>query len=208
MTSDSQIAIAVGNPLGLAQTVTTGVVSALGRSLRSASGRMIYDVIQTDAALNPGNSGGPLVNSAGQVVGVNTAIIPGAQSICFATAIDTAKWVIMQLFAHGRVRRAYIGVAGTAVPIARKAQRYFALDIASGVRVMELVKGSPAALGGLRVDDTIVAIDGTAVDGVDALQRVLDASTIDRTVDITVLRTTQKLTLQVTPVEPAAARST
>ncbi|MGN6083265.1 S1C family serine protease [Trinickia sp.] len=203
-----QIAIAVGNPLGLAQTVTTGVVSALGRSLRSASGRMIYDVIQTDAALNPGNSGGPLVNSAGQVVGVNTAIIPGAQSICFATAIDTAKWVIMQLFAHGRVRRAYIGVAGTAVPIARKAQRYFALDIASGVRVMELVKGSPAALGGLRVDDTIVAIDGTAVDGVDALQRVLDASTIDRTVDITVLRTTQKLTLQVTPVEPAAARST
>ena len=208
MTSDSQIAIAVGNPLGLAQTVTTGVASALGRSLRSASGRMIYDVIQTDAALNPGNSGGPLVNSAGQVVGVNTAIIPGAQSICFATAIDTAKWVIMQLFAHGRVRRAYIGVAGTAVPIARKAQRYFALDIASGVRVMELVKGSPAALGGLRVDDTIVAIDGTAVDGVDALQRVLDASTIDRTVDITVLRTTQKLTLQVTPVEPAAARST
>ena len=202
-----QIAIAVGNPLGLTQTVTTGVVSALGRSLRSASGRMIYDVIQTDAALNPGNSGGPLVNSAGQVIGVNTAIIPGAQAICFATAIDTAKWVIMQLFAHGRVRRAYIGVAGTAVPIARKVQRYFALEAASGVRVMEIVKGSPAALGGLRVDDTIVAIDGVAVDGVDAMQRVLDASKIDRTVDISVLRSTQKLTLHVTPIEPAYART-
>lgn len=203
-----QIAIAVGNPLGLAQTVTTGVVSALGRSLRSASGRMIYDVIQTDASLNPGNSGGPLVNSAGQVIGVNTAIIPGAQSLCFATAIDTAKWVIMQLFAHGRVRRAYVGVAGTTVPIARKAQRYFALDTVSGVRAMEIVAGSPAALGGLRVDDTIVAVDGVAVDGIDALQRVLDASRIDRTVEITILRLTQKLTLHVTPVEPAAARST
>lgn len=186
--------------------MTTGVVSALGRSLRSASGRLIYDVIQTDAALNPGNSGGPLVNSAGQVIGVNTAIIPGAQAICFATAIDTAKWVITQLFAHGRVRRAYIGVAGTAVPIARRVQRYFALNTASGVRVMELVKGSPAALGGLRIDDTIVAIDGAPVDGIDTLQRVLDASKIDRIIDITVLRLTQKLTLRVTPVEPDRVR--
>jgi S1-C subfamily serine protease len=199
-----QIAIAVGNPLGLAQTVTAGVVSALGRSLRSTSGRMIYDVIQTDAALNPGNSGGPLVNSAGQVIGVNTAIIPGAQAICFATAIDTAKWVIMQLFAHGRVRRAYIGVAGTTVPIPRKVQRYFALQGATGVRVMEVVKGSPAAVGGLRVDDTIVAIDGVAVDGIDALQRVLDVSRIDRAVEITVVRSTHKLVLRVTPIEHAA----
>jgi S1-C subfamily serine protease len=196
-----QIAIAVGNPLGLAQTVTAGVVSALGRTLRSTSGRMIYDVIQTDAALNPGNSGGPLVNSAGQVIGVNTAIIPGAQAICFATAIDTAKWVIMQLFAYGRVRRAYIGVAGTAVPIPRKVQRYFELESATGVRVMEVVKGSPAAQGGLRVDDTIIAIDGVAVDGVDALQRLLDASRIDRVVEITALRLTQKLVLRVMPVE-------
>ena len=196
-----QIAIAVGNPLGLAQTVTTGVVSALGRSLRSMSGRMIYDVIQTDAALNPGNSGGPLVNSAGQVIGVNTAIIPGAQAICFATAIDTAKWVIMQLFAHGRVRRAHIGVAGTTVPIARKTQRYFGLETKTGVRVMEVVNGSPAVQGGLRVDDTIVAIDGLPVDGVDTLQRVLDGSRIGRVVEATVLRVTQKLVLQITPVE-------
>jgi S1-C subfamily serine protease len=153
------------------------------------SGRMIYDVIQTDAALNPGNSGGPLVNSSGQVIGVNTAIIQGAQAISFATAIDTAKWVIMQLFAYGRVRRAYIGVAGTTVPI---------------VRVIEVVKGSPAAIGGLRVDDTIVAIDGMAVDGVDTLQRVLDASRIDRVVEIEALRLTRKLVLTVTPTEHSA----
>jgi S1-C subfamily serine protease len=199
--SVGQIAIAVGNPLGLAQTVTTGVVSALGRSLRSISGRMIPDVIQTDAALNPGNSGGPLINSAGQVIGVNTAVIQGAQAICFAIAIDTAKWVIMQIFAHGRVRRAYIGVAGTTVPVSRRVQRYFELNAASGVHVMELVKGSPAALGGLRNDDRIVAIDGLTVDSVDALQRALDGSRIDRAVNITVLRGTQKLDLVVTPVE-------
>lgn len=202
--SVGQIAIAVGNPLGLAQTVTTGVVSALGRSLRSTSGRMIPDVIQTDAALNPGNSGGPLINSAGQVIGVNTAVIQGAQAICFAIAIDTAKWVIMQIFTHGRVRRAYIGVAGTTVPISRRMQRYFSLDLASGVHVMELVKGSPAALGGLRTDDTIVAVDGIVVDSVDALQRTLDASRIERAVNVTALRGAQKLELVITPVEQTA----
>jgi S1-C subfamily serine protease len=199
-----QIAIAVGNPLGLAQTVTTGVVSALGRSLRSNSGRMIYDVIQTDAALNPGNSGGPLINSAGQVVGVNTAIIAGAQAISFATAIDTAKWVIMQLFAHGRVRRAYIGVAGTTSPISRRVQRYFGLSSASGVHVMEIVNASPAAIGGLRTGDRIVAIDALPVDSVDSLQRTLDVSHIDRVVTVTVLRGAQKLELELTPVEQAA----
>ncbi|HEY1999915.1 S1C family serine protease [Paraburkholderia sp.] len=196
-----QIAIAVGNPLGLAQTVTTGVVSALGRSLRSNSGRMIYDVIQTDAALNPGNSGGPLINSAGLVIGVNTAIIPGAQAICFATAIDTAKWVIMQIFAYGRVRRAYIGVAGTTTPLSRRVQRYFDLSSETGVHVMEVVKGSPAALGGLRTDDTIVAVDTLAVDGVDSLQRVLDASRIEKPVNVTVLRGAQRLELTLTPLE-------
>lgn len=196
-----QIAIAVGSPLGLAQTVTAGVVSALGRSLRSTSGRMIYDVIQTDAALNPGNSGGPLINSAGQVIGVNTAIIPGAQAICFATAIDTAKWVIMQIFAYGRVRRAYIGVAGTTRPVSRRVQRYFGLTSESGVHVMEVVKGSPAAQGGLRTDDTIVAVDGIDVDSVDGLQRTLDASRIDRAVSVTVLRGVQKIDLDLTPTE-------
>ncbi|KXU85103.1 serine protease [Paraburkholderia monticola] len=198
-----QIAIAVGSPLGLQQTVTTGVVSALGRSLRSNSGRMIYDVIQTDAALNPGNSGGPLINSAGQVIGVNTAIIPGAQAICFATAIDTAKWVIMQIFAHGRVRRAYIGVAGTTTPLSRRVQRYFGLTAQSGVHVMEIVKGSPAALAGVRTDDTIVAIDTQPVQDVDALQRALDASRIDKPVGVTVLRGAQRVELTVTPVEQA-----
>ncbi|SMG51794.1 S1C family serine protease [Paraburkholderia susongensis] len=198
-----QIAIAVGNPLGLQQTVTTGVISALGRSLRSNSGRMIYDVIQTDAALNPGNSGGPLINSAGQVIGVNTAIIPGAQAICFATAIDTAKWVIMQIFAHGRVRRAYIGVAGTTTPLSRRVQRYFGLSAQSGVHVMEIVKGSPAALGGLRTDDTIVAIDTQPVQDVDNLQRTLDASRIDKPVSVTVLRGAQRVELTLTPVEQA-----
>jgi S1-C subfamily serine protease len=199
-----QIAIAVGNPLGLEQTVTTGVVSALGRSLRSNSGRMIYDVIQTDAALNPGNSGGPLINSAGQVVGVNTAIIPGAQAICFATAIDTAKWVIMQIFAHGRVRRAYIGVAGTTIALPRRVQRVFGLPSGSGVHVMEVVKGSPAALAGIRTDDRIVAIDELPVDGVDTLQRMLDFSRIDRAIGVTVLRGTQRLDLSATPVEQTA----
>ncbi|WP_250453618.1 trypsin-like peptidase domain-containing protein [Caballeronia sp. ATUFL_M2_KS44] len=196
-----QIAIAVGNPLGLAQTVTTGVVSALGRSLRSNSGRMIYDVIQTDAALNPGNSGGPLINSAGQVIGVNTAIISGAQAISFATAIDTAKWVIMQIFAYGRVRRAYIGVAGTTAPVSRRVQRFFGLAVSSAVHVMEVVKGSPAAAGGLRAGDRIVAVDGVDVDTVDGLQRALDASRIDRAVKVAVLRGSQMLDIEVTPVE-------
>jgi S1-C subfamily serine protease len=196
-----QIAIAVGNPLGLTQTVTTGVVSALGRTLRSYSGRMIYDVIQTDAALNPGNSGGPLIDSAGQVIGVNTAIIPGAQAICFATAIDTAKWVIMQLFAHGRVRRAYIGVAGTTMPIPRKVQRFFALPMQTGVHVMEVVKGSPAAVGGLLAGDTIVAVDSIPVDGIDGLQRALDASRIEKEIAVAVVRGVERLALTIVPVE-------
>ena len=199
-----QIAIAIGNPLGFEWTVTAGVVSALGRSMRASTGRLIDDVIQTDAALNPGNSGGPLINSAGQVIGVNTAIIPGAQAICFATAIDTAKWVIMQIFAHGRVRRAYIGVAGTTRPLSRRVQRYFGLSSESGVHVMEIVKGSPAALGGLRTDDTIIAIDTQAVQDVDSLQRTLDASRIDRPVNVTVLRGAQRLELTLTPVEQAS----
>ena len=146
-----QVAIAIGNPLGYSKTVTTGVVSALGRTLRATSGRLMHDVIQTDAALNPGNSGGPLVDSQGRVIGVNTAMIPQAQSICFATGINTAKWVIGQLFAHGRVRRAYIGVSGATVPIATRVVRHFDLPSATAVHVLELVPGSPAALAGIEV---------------------------------------------------------
>ena len=135
-----QVVIAIGNPLGYSKTVTTGVVSALGRTLRATSGRLMHDVIQTDAALNPGNSGGPLVDSKGRVIGVNTAMIPQAQAICFATGINTAKWVIGQLFAHGRVRRAYIGVSGATVPIATRVVRHFGLQSSTAVHVLELCR--------------------------------------------------------------------
>jgi S1-C subfamily serine protease len=196
-----QWVLAIGSPFGFENSVTAGVVSALARGTVGEAGNGYVPFIQTDVAVNPGNSGGPLINSAGQVIGVNTAIIPGAQAICFATAIDTAKWVFMQIFAHGRVRRAYIGVAGTTRPVSRRVQRYFGLTAESGVYVMEIVKGSPAALGGLRTDDTIVAIDSLPVQDVDSLQRTLDVSRIDRPVTVTVLRGAQRLELTLTPVE-------
>ncbi|HEY4375183.1 MAG TPA: trypsin-like peptidase domain-containing protein [Burkholderiales bacterium] len=196
-----QIAVAIGNPLGFSHTVTAGVVSALGRSLRANSGRLIHNVIQTDAALNPGNSGGPLLDSAGRAVGVNTAIIPGAQAICFATGIDSAKWVITQLFAHGRVRRGFIGVSGATVPLPRKVVRYFDLTTESGVRVMEAQRGAPAHQGGVQASDIIVGIDGQDVADVDELQRVLDDSRIGKGCVIRVLRGSQKLHLPVTPLE-------
>ena len=164
-----QVAIAIGNPLGYSKSVTTGVISALGRTLRASTGRLMHDVIQTDAALNPGNSGGPLVDSRGRVIGVNTAMIPQAQAICFATGINTAKWVIGQLFAHGRVRRAYIGVSGASVPLATRVVRHFNLPSAGAVRVVEIVPGSPAAAAGLIVGDRILALDGAPVDGIDGL---------------------------------------
>src|ERR1700678_1032940 len=173
-----QVAIAIGNPLGDSKTVTTGVISALGRTLRATSGRLMHDVIQTDAALNPGNSGGPLVDSKGRVIGVNTAMIPQAQSICFATGINTAKWVIGQLFAHGRVRRAYIGVSGANVRIATRIVRHFDLPSAGAVHVVEIVAGSPAAAAGVAVGDRLISLDGNPVDGIDDLQRLLDAECI------------------------------
>lgn len=196
-----QVAIAIGNPLGYSKTVTTGVISALGRTLRSASGRLMHDVIQTDAALNPGNSGGPLVDSKGRVIGVNTAMIPQAQAICFATGINTAKWVIGQLFAHGRVRRAYIGVSGATVPIATRVVRHFGLAGASAVHVLDVVPGSPAARGGLGIGDRLIAIDGRTVDGIDGLQRLLDASWIGRDCEVTVLRRSSLLRLHLKPDE-------
>jgi S1-C subfamily serine protease len=202
-----QIAVAIGNPLGFQNTVTAGVVSALGRTLRSARGRLMDDVIQTDAALNPGNSGGPLVDSAGQVIGVNTAIIPGAQGMCFATGIDTARWVVGQLLTAGRVRRAFIGVAGATTPLPRLQQRALALVQPSAVRVLDVQADSPARVAGLENGDLIVGFDGQIVTGIDVLQRSLDATKIGKLSVLRVARGSRLLHLTVTPREqpPAAA---
>jgi S1-C subfamily serine protease len=183
-----EIAIAIGNPLGFEHTATAGIVSALGRSMRAGNGRLIPDVIQTDAALNPGNSGGPLLNSRGEAIGVNTAIILGAQSICFAVAIDTASWVIPQLIREGRVRRGFLGVAGATVQLERPVAR--ALDTAqtSGVRVSGVEAESPAARAGLREGDIIVGIDGVEIDSVDRLHQTLDATRIEKLCAMKVFR--------------------
>jgi S1-C subfamily serine protease len=196
-----QIAIAIGNPLGYSKTVTTGVVSALGRTLRASSGRLMHDVIQTDAALNPGNSGGPLVDSKGGVIGVNTAMIPQAQAICFATGINTAKWVISQLFAHGRVRRAYIGVSGATVAIATRVVRHFGLSRNTAVHVSETVPGSPAAQAGIEPGDRMIALDGVHIEGIDGLQRLLDASLIGRECELQLLRRSSLIRVSIRPVE-------
>ncbi|HET7764072.1 MAG TPA: trypsin-like peptidase domain-containing protein [Burkholderiales bacterium] len=201
-----QLAIAIGNPYGFQHTVTAGVVSALGRSLRSATGRLIDDVIQTDAALNPGNSGGPLVNSRGEVIGVNTAIIPFAQGICFATAIDTAKWVVEQLLRFGRVRRGYIGVAGATIALSRRAQRFHGLDAGAGVRVESLEPGGAAERAGVEPGDVIIGYDGEKVAGVDQLHRLLSDERIGKATRVALLRRTQKLELPIQATErPARA---
>ncbi len=202
-----QVAIAIGNPLGFSKTVTAGVVSALGRTLRATSGRLMHDVIQTDAALNPGNSGGPLVDSQGRVIGVNTAMIPEAQSICFATGINTAKWVIAQLFAHGRVRRAYIGVSGATVPIATRVLRHFGLTRNRAVHVQEVVPQSPAAKAGIEAGDRLVALDGVAIDGIDGLQRLLDAGWIGREGELKLLRRSGVIRVRIRPIEMPAPRA-
>lgn len=196
-----QIAVAIGNPLGFQNTVTTGVVSALGRTLRAASGRLMDDIIQTDAALNPGNSGGPLVGSNAEVIGLNTAMIAGAQAICFATGIDTVRWVVGQLFAHGRVKRAFIGISGATVPIDRRLQRAFELDQANGVRVVEVQRGSPAATGGLEDGDLLIGFDGAPVTGIDALQRLLDGGRIGKLVALRVIRRGRLLHFTLTPAD-------
>jgi S1-C subfamily serine protease len=183
-----EIAIAIGNPLGFEHTVTAGIVSALGRSMRGSTGRLIPDVIQTDAALNPGNSGGPLLNSRGEVIGVNTAIIRGAQALSFAVAIDTAAWVIPQLLRHGRVRRGYVGVGGQSTVLHRRVVVHHALDQARGVRIVSVEAGSPAALAGLREGDTIVGIDGERIESVDALHQALDEARIHKDCAVKFLR--------------------
>ena len=203
-----EIAVAIGNPLGFEHTVTAGIVSALGRSMRAQSGRTIPDVIQTDAALNPGNSGGPLLNSRAEVIGVNTAIIRGAQSICFAVAIDTAGWVIPQLLQHGRVRRAHLGVGGSTVPLHRRVVLAYGLAQSHGVRVLNVEPGSPAERAGLREGDVLIGLDGVAIESVDRLHQMLDASRIQHDGMLKLLRGTvspQPLYVGVRPVERAPA---
>jgi S1-C subfamily serine protease len=202
-----QLAIAIGNPYGFQHTVTAGVVSALGRSLRAENGRLIDDVVQTDAALNPGNSGGPLVDARGEVIGVNTAIIPMAQGICFATAIDTAKWVVTQLLQHGRVRRGYLGLAGANVPLGRRTVRHHDLVNDRAVRVESLESGGPAERAGIEPGDLIVGYDGAPVDGIDALHRLLTAERIGAATTVTVIRRGRRLEFAIAAAErPPAAR--
>ena len=196
-----QLVIAIGNPLGFESTVTTGVVSALGRSLRSRNGRLIDDVIQTDAALNPGNSGGPLVSSHGEVVGINTAVIMGAQGICFAVAANTASFVLGELVRHGRVRRAFIGIAAQQTAIPQRLRRAAGLAQDGAVMVGTVEPDSAAARAGVRPGDIIVALDGATIAGADDLVRTLTGEKIGRKVALDVLRGTERLTLAVVPQE-------
>ena len=198
-----QMAIAIGNPYGFQSTVTAGVISALGRSLRSYSGRLIEDVIQTDAALNPGNSGGPLVDSRGQVIGVNTATILPAQGICFAIGINTAKFVASRLLRDGRIRRSYIGVSAQTVPIHRRVVRFYNLPQETGVVVVGIEDRSPARTAGLREGDVIVALGDKPVAGVDDLHRLLTDAQVKTRCALTVIRHTERLILPIFPEEAA-----
>lgn len=201
MLKRGQLVIAIGNPLGFESTVTTGVVSALGRSLRSRNGRLIDDVIQTDAALNPGNSGGPLVSSRGEVVGINTAVIMGAQGICFAVAANTASFVLGELIRHGRVRRGFIGVAAQQTAIPQRRRRAAGLAQEGAVMVSSVEPGSAADQAGLRAGDIVVSLDGRTIAGADDLVRALTGDTIGRSVTFDVLRGVERLSLRVTPQE-------
>jgi S1-C subfamily serine protease len=196
-----QIAIAIGNPLGFQASVTTGVISALGRSMYSQSGRLIDNIIQTDAALNPGNSGGPLVNSAGEVIGVNTAMIRPAQGICFAIASNTAKLVAGWLIRDGRIRRSYVGVAGQNVPLHRRIVRFYNLALETGVLVVSVEKDSPAQKAGLREGDIIVAFNAEPIGTVHDLHKMLVGEQIGVPAKLMIIRYTEKLELSVLPAE-------
>src|SRR5262245_14241883 len=202
-----QLAVAIGNPLGFESTVTTGVISALGRSLRARTGRLIEDVIQTDAALNPGNSGGPLVNSRGEVVGINTAVIAGAQGICFAVASNSAQFVLSEILQHGRVRRSYIGVSAQTTAVPRRQARVAEIENSAGAMITGLESDGPAALAGLMSLDTIVRADGVPVTGVDDLIRLLNGDRIGRPIAIDVLRRGTLRRFDVTPLERPAVRA-
>jgi len=201
-----QIAIAIGSPYGFQHTVTAGIVSALGRSMRAQTGRLLDNVLQTDAALNPGNSGGPLVDARGEVIGVNTAVILPAQGICFAIASSTAERVAIALIRDGRVRRAWLGVGGETVPLPRRVVRHFELDRETGVRIQSVEGNSPATVAGIERDDVVVAVDETAIANVDDLQRALGADAIGRELRLVVLRRNRKLALAAVPRERASNR--
>ena len=196
-----QIAIAIGNPFGFESTVTAGIVSAVGRSLRAQNGRLIDDVIQTDAALNPGNSGGPLVNSRAEVIGVNTAVIMGAQGICFSVASNMAQHVLTQVLQHGRVRRARLGIAGDQVHLPQRLKARAGLTQDSAVRVVEVQPGSPAMAAGLEPGDVIVALDKHTVTAIDDIARIMDGSRIDKHVAIRILRDGRLETIDIVPTE-------
>ena len=202
-----QLVVAIGNPYGFQYTVTAGVISALGRSLRAQSGRLMDDVIQTDAALNPGNSGGPLVNSRGEVIGVNTAMILPAQGICFATSIDTAKFVASRLIRDGKVSRSYIGLAGQNVPLPRRIVRYYNLPVASGIMVISYDANSPAKKAGVMEGDIIVGFEDHSIAGIDDLHKLLTEDRIGHKSSLVVLRGTEKLSLDVVPEESQSGTS-
>jgi S1-C subfamily serine protease len=193
------LAIAVGNPYGFQTTVTAGVISALGRSLRSKSGRLIDNVIQTDAALNPGNSGGPLVDSLGRVVGVNTAMILPAQGICFAIVINTAKYVAARLIKDGKIVRGYIGIAAQNVPVHRRVVRFHQLVTESAILVASVEPNSPAARANLREGDLVIAFDGISITGIDILHRCLAEMTVGTKATMQILRGTEKKEIEISP---------
>jgi S1-C subfamily serine protease len=196
-----QLAVAIGNPLGFESTVTAGVISALGRSLRARTGRLIEDVIQTDAALNPGNSGGPLVSSRGEVIGINTAVIAGAQGLCFAVASNTAQFVLSEIIQHGRVRRAFIGVAAQTVAVPRRHARAAEIENVSGAMITACEPAGPADAAGLMSLDIVVRLDSEPVTGVDDLIRRLNAGRIGKAVKVDVLRRGQLRSFEVNPTE-------
>lgn len=194
-----QVAIAIGNPYGFSYSVTAGVISALGRSLRSASGRLMDDIIQTDAALNPGNSGGPLVDSRGRAIGVNSAIILPAQGLCFAIPIDTAKYVAGQLIEHGRLRRGYLGLGGQNVAVPRWLQRRLGVSAESGVLVIMVDENGPAARAGLEEGDLVIGFNGKPLEGIDDLHKALTEEAIGKSLQLTVVRERGAEDLWVTP---------
>lgn len=196
-----QLAIAIGNPYGFQYTVTAGVVSALGRSFRAQSGRLMDNLVQTDAALNPGNSGGPLVNSRGEVIGVNTMVILPAQGLCFAIAINTAKTIAGWLIKDGAVRRSYIGVGGQTAKIHRRVVRFFNLPHETGLLVLGVEPGSPASRAGLREGDIVVEFSGQAIAGIDDLHKHLTGTQVGVRSVLTVIRHNEKLALEIVPEE-------